>query len=231
MKRILLPVIVMLMCSCSPCHELIIGTYGEHLYRCSFDGDNLTILSSAEAVNPSYALACDGSIFAVSEAGDGSGVYSFGYDSFSKTAELHQTGTDPCFIMVYEGKYLMTADYSGGSISVFPIADGTLAPLVEQLKFEGSGPVSNRQESSHIHQLKVLPGWPEYILASDLGADVIRLIEVSCGHAGDDGIGLCHICWSPAATTKSSRYSASARTATWPSSQPACNSSPTCRPA
>ena len=88
----------------------------------------------------------------------------------------------------------MTADYSGGSISVFPIADGTLAPLLEQLKFEGSGPVSNRQESSHIHQLKVLPGRQGYILASDLGADVIRLIEVSCGHAGDDGIGLCHIC-------------------------------------
>jgi len=65
---------------------------------------------------------------------------------------------------------------------------------MEQLKFEGSGPVSNRQESSHIHQLKVLPDRQGYILASDLGADVIRLIEVSCCHAGDDGIGLCHIC-------------------------------------
>ena len=183
----------MLMCSCSPRHELVIGTYGEHLYRCSFDGDNFTILGSAEAVNPSYALACDGGIFAVSEAGDCSGVYSFGYDSFSNTAERHQTGADPCFIMVYEGKYLMTADYSGGSVSVFPIVDGVLGSRVEQLAFEGCGPVIGRQESSHIHQLKVLPGWQEYILASDLGADVIRLIEVSCGHAGDDGIAIFEI--------------------------------------
>lgn len=206
MKRILLPVIVMLMCSCSPRHELVIGTYGEHLYRCSFDGDNFTILGSAEAVNPSYALACDGGIFAVSEAGDGSGVYSFGYDSFIKTAELHQTGADPCFIMIYDGKYMMTADYSGGSVSVFPIIDGALCPRVVQLAFEGCGPVSGRQESSHIHQLKVLPGRQEYILASDLGADVIRLIKASCGHAGDDGIGLCHICDIPCPPGRGPRH-------------------------
>ncbi len=206
MKTFLFAAGVMLMCSCSPRHELVIGTYGEHLYRCSFDGDNFTILGSAEAVNPSYALACDGGIFAVSEAGDYSGVYSFGYDSFSNTAERHQTGADPCFIMVYEGKYLMTADYSGGSVSVFPIVDGVLGSRVEQLAFEGCGPISSRQESSHIHQLKTLPGWQEYILASDLGADVIRLIEVSCDHAGDDGIGLCHVCDIPCPTGSGPRH-------------------------
>ena len=197
MKTFLLAAGVMLMCSCSPRHELVIGTYGEHLYRCSFDGDNLTVLGSAEAVNPSYALACDGGIFAVSEAGDGSGMYSFNGDSFIKTAELHQTGADPCFIMVYEGKYLMTADYSGGSVSVFPIVDGVLGSRVEQLAFEGCGPVIGRQESSHIHQLKVLPGRQEYILASDLGADVIRLMEVSCDASGlthANGIEMSHVC-------------------------------------
>ena len=53
------------------------------------------------------------------------------------------------------------------------------------------------QESSHIHQLKTLPGRPEYILASDLGADVIRLIKVSCGLAGSSDIELCHVCYIP----------------------------------
>ena len=190
MKKALLAAGVMLMCSCNPRHELVIGAYGEHLYRCSFDGDSFTILGSAEAANPSYALTCDGNIFAVSETGQGSGVYSFNGDSFSKTAELRQTGADPCFIMIYEGKYVMTADYSGGSISVFPIVEGALGPRIEQITFEGCGPVSRRQESSHIHQLKVLPGWQEYILASDLGADVIRLIKVAC----EESIGLCHVC-------------------------------------
>ena len=130
--------------------EVVVGTYGEHLYRYSFDGNSFTMLGSAEAANPSYALAYGGNIFAVSETGASSGAYSFS-DGGVKTADLRQTGADPCFVMIYEGRYMMTADYSGGSISVFPIVDGGLAPLAEQLAFEGSGPVSGRQESSHIH--------------------------------------------------------------------------------
>lgn len=193
MKKTLIAAVTMLTCACGYSQELVVGTYGEHLYRYSFDGNRFTMLGSAEAVNPSYALAYGGNIFAVSETGAGSGVYSFSAEG-EKTADLRQTGADPCFIMIYEGKYLMTADYSGGSVSVFPISNGALDERMEQLKFEGSGPVSSRQGSSHIHQLKTLPGRPEYILASDLGADVIRLIKVSCGLAGSSDIELCHVC-------------------------------------
>lgn len=193
MKKTLIAAVTMLTCAYGYSQELVVGTYGEHLYRYSFDGNRFTMLGSAEAVNPSYALAYGGNIFAVSETGAGSGVYSFSAEG-EKTADLRQTGADPCFIMIYEGKYLMTADYSEGSVSVFPISNGALDERMEQLKFEGSGPVSSRQESSHIHQLKTLPGRPEYILASDLGADVIRLIKVSCDLAGSSDIELCHVC-------------------------------------
>ena len=45
-----------------------------------------------------------------------------------------------------------------------------------------SGAVSSRQEASHIHQLKAVPGKAEgYILATDLGADVIRLLKAGKG--------------------------------------------------
>ena len=193
MKKTIIAAVSMLTSAFCYSQEVVVGTYGEHLYRYSFDGNSFTMLGSAEAANPSYALAYGGNIFAVSETGAGSGAYSFS-DGGVKTADLRQTGADPCFVMIYEGRYMMTADYSGGSISVFPIVDGVLAQLMEQLKFEGCGPVSNRQESSHIHQLKTIPGRPEYILASDLGADVIRLIKVSCGLAGSSDIELCHVC-------------------------------------
>lgn len=80
---------------------------------------------------------------------------------------------------------LMTADYTGGSISIFPINGGRLDSLCCQMKFEGSGPVEKRQQSSHIHQLKELPEITgvqgKYILATDLGADVIRLLKVVSG--------------------------------------------------
>ena len=83
------------------------------------------------------------------------------------------------------GHFLMTADYTGGSVSVFPIKDGRLDSLCCQLKFEGNGPVVKRQQSSHIHQLRELPEIKgvqgKYILATDLGADVIRLLKVIPG--------------------------------------------------
>ena len=132
--------------------EICVGTYGDNLYIYGFDTKTLEFskTGSAEAVNPSYALSENGCIYAVSETGDRSGIYSFDLvdSGIVKTAELMQTGADPCFIMTYGG-YVMTADYSGGSRSI--------------------------------------PGREGWILASDLGADCIRLLNVSEG-------ALAHVC-------------------------------------
>ena len=174
--------------------QLVIGTYGEHIYTYSFDHkqNKFEFQDKAEAHNASYALAGglqDGrtGIYAVSECGEDSGVYSFelnaddstGTGDIVKTSHKQQTGADPCFVLLYdEGRYIMTADYSGGSISVFPIENGAVGDLCASLRFEGEGPVKDRQEASHIHQLKELPSQSgKWILASDLGADVIRLIK------------------------------------------------------
>lgn len=170
--------------------EICVGTYGDNLYIYGFDTKTLEFskTGSAEAVNPSYALSENGCIYAVSETGDRSGIYSFDLvdSGIVKTAELMQTGADPCFIMTYGG-YAMTADYSGGSVSVFPISDGKVQDCSQTLTFEGSGPVAGRQDSSHIHQLRSIPGREGWILASDLGADCIRLLNTS-------EEGLVHVC-------------------------------------
>ena len=186
--------------------NLVIGTYGEHLYIYNLDCQTLefTMRAQAEAKNPSYAFEGLGYIFAVSEVGEGSGAYSFklggdtdtGELTVDMSADIRQTGADPCFAIVYTGAYigphLMTADYSGGSVSVFPIRNGQIGERVEQICFEGSGPVEGRQESSHIHQLKAVPNAEGYILASDLGADVIRLLKTGKGE-GTGTLELTHI--------------------------------------
>ena len=185
--------------------DLVIGTYGEHIYIYNIDCQTLelTLKAKAEAKNASYALAEAGQIFAVSEVGEGSGAYSFqvnaaedGGMTLQKTADRRQTGADPCFVMHYAeqylGAYMMTANYSGGSVSVFPIRNGQIGERVEQICFEGSGPVEGRQESSHIHQLKAVPNAEGYILASDLGADVIRLLKAGKGE-GTGTLELTHI--------------------------------------
>ena len=165
--------------------NILIGTYVENIYVYSFDQSSLEFTEKAktEARNASYALAgkdAQGGIYAVSETGDGSGAYSFADDGkILLTSEKRQTGADPCFVLLHEG-YMMTADYSGGSISIFPIMkDGAIGDLVHRSVFHGSGPVTSRQEGSHIHQLKAVPGHDDLILASDLGADRIRLLRFS----------------------------------------------------
>ena len=162
--------------------EIITGTYGGQIYRYGFDTESLefTLLEKVGAENASYAIKDAGNIYAVSETGDASGAYSFSVGSQTvTTAEKRQTGADPCFIMKYDDR-ILTADYSGGSVSVFPLIDGSLGDCIQKLDFQGSGPVEGRQESSHIHQLKTIP-LTDWILASDLGADKIRLLRFENG--------------------------------------------------
>ncbi len=169
--------------------EIITGTYGGQIYRYGFDSESLEfdLLEKVKAENASYAIKDGNNIFAVSETGSASGAYSFSTgESTEMTAERRQTGADPCFIMKYDDK-ILTADYSGGSVSVFPVMDGALGDCIQRLEFEGCGPITNRQESSHIHQLKLIPQ-TDWILASDLGADKIRILRFENGtlvHKGD----------------------------------------------
>ena len=187
--------------------DIIIGTYGEQLYICSYNHRSMefSVRDSVKAKNPSYVLGEGDMIYAVSECGPSSGAYSFMEKSdgtYEKTAGLQQTGADPCFVMIHEqngGRFMLTADYSGGSISVFPVKDGKIEDRCHQLVFSGNGPVKARQEASHIHQLKVLPKTGvthgSHILASDLGADVIRLLhaEIPTDGPGTPQLRLTHI--------------------------------------
>ena len=158
--------------------EILTGTYGEQIYRYSFDTESLefSLIEKIKAENASYAIKDGNKILTVSETGDASGAYSFSIGSPTvMTADKRQTGADPCFIIKYDDK-ILTADYSGGSVTVFPLAEGILGDSVQRLEFQGKGPIEGRQESSHIHQLKTIPQ-TDWILASDLGADKIRLLR------------------------------------------------------
>ena len=184
--------------------KVTVGTYGEHIYTYEFDHQSREFIAKEmmTARNASYALPAKGDegeeyIFAVSECGGESGVYSFergagnGQKSFVQTGYRQETGADPCFVMLFDGgRYMMTADYSGGSVSAFQIENGAVVGLCASLKFFGEGPDKARQGSSHIHQLKELPyATGKWILATDLGADVIRLISAK---TGEDGLTFAH---------------------------------------
>lgn len=171
---------------------IYVGTYGNSLYRFIFEENTETVvpLGQANAVNPSYlALGAENAkdgiydVYAVSENGDSSAVMSFADDiSMTSTGKCGSVGNDPCYLLFdRETNTVMTADYSGGSVSVFGVHDdGAVGDRIQCLEFEGSGPVAGRQAASHIHQLKFLdaPDGDRYLLATDLGADRIRVMKV-----------------------------------------------------
>ena len=138
---------------------MLVGTYtsgdskGIYSFRFNEETGTATALSETEVENPSYlAVSADGKfIYTVSEFNnEQAAANAFAFNQEKGTLKLLNSqktgGEDPCYIIT-NGNNVITANYSGGSISVFPIAkDGSLLPASDIIKFEGSGTDKERQE-------------------------------------------------------------------------------------
>jgi 6-phosphogluconolactonase len=169
---------------------LFVGTYTEKeskgIYAYRFDAASfeLTPLGvAAETTNPSF-LAIDPShrfLYAVNEVqnfkGAGSGAVSaFAIDSLTrKLSLLNQVpsrGADPCYIAFdHTGKYALVANYTGGSVAVFPVQpDGTVGEPSAFVQHRGSSVNKERQEGPHAHWIETTPD-NRFAIAVDLGLD------------------------------------------------------------
>ncbi|MGH1562171.1 lactonase family protein [Mumia sp. DW29H23] len=90
------------------------------------------------------------------------------------------TGGSPCHAAVTaDGRWLLTADYTGGSVSLVELGpDGTPHARVDTLAMVGSGPVADRQEQAHPHMIAtdVLGG---LLICVDLGSDRLTSLAIS----------------------------------------------------
>lgn len=164
---------------------MLVGTYtsgtskGIYTYRFNEESGTAVPISETEIGNPSYLTpSADGKmVYAVSEFGDKrAAVNAFAFDRTNGTLRLLNSqptnGEDPCYLLT-NGHNIVTANYSGGSISVLPIAkDGSLLPASGVLQFKGSGIDKERQEKAHLHCVSITPDG-KYLLANDLGTDQI----------------------------------------------------------
>lgn len=164
---------------------LIVGTYtsgkseGIYLFRFDLLSAETEFISMAAVENPSY-LTCSHDykyIFAVTEnEGKPSYANAFSFDRrkgelvFINRQPTH--GDAPCFIATDpEGKSVVTANYGGGSITVFPVErNGALEPPAQVIRFTGHGTDPVRQEKPHIHCIGFTPDHLD-LLATDLGTD------------------------------------------------------------
>src|ERR1700719_4278423 len=143
---------------------VFVGTYtnkteSKGIYAYEFDADTGKLTPkgvAAETPDPSWvAVHPSGKyLYAANEAGKASTVSAFAVDTKSgKLALLNQLpslGEDPCYLSFDKtGNYLLVANYSSGTIAVFPIlADGRLGEHTALVKDQGAtGPNKERQEA------------------------------------------------------------------------------------
>ncbi|WP_293299227.1 lactonase family protein [Pedobacter sp. UBA4863] len=165
--------------------KLIVGTYtnkgnSEGIYVYDFDSKTahakqVSIIKNV--FNPSYLALSKNSdfLYSVYEDGTNSAASAFRFNATTGEANFLNKeatkGSNPCFILT-DGKNALTANYSGGSISVFGIkADGSLTSIKQNIQHIGSGP-DKRQASAHVHQVLFSPD-KKYVIATDLGEDKV----------------------------------------------------------
>ena len=168
---------------------LYVGTYtdkgakGIYVYRYDAGSGQLSDSQvAAETVNPSFVTIDDKKrlLYAVNELQKYQNESSGGVSAFSigPRRQLHllnevaSGGADPCYVSIDKsGKYVLVANYTGGSISVFPIRqDGSLGAPTAFIQHKGSGPNRERQEAAHAHWIETSPD-NRFAIASDLGID------------------------------------------------------------
>lgn len=137
----------------------------------------LTVTGASDAVADPTFLALDGDVlYAVSETDRGAAA------AFDVTGPAPRPLGTPVSVgaagpthLAVAGRYLLTADYTSGSVtSLARTADGGLGPVADQVRHAGSGPVADRQEGPHAHQVLPDPGG-RWVLDVDLGTDTITV--------------------------------------------------------
>src|SRR5260370_23105411 len=166
---------------------VFVGTYtskteSKGIYGYEFDADTGKLTPkgvAAETRDPSWvAVHPSGKfLYAASEAGKASSVSAFAVDAKSgKLTLLNQIpslGEDPCYLSFDKGgKYLLVANYSSGTIAVFPIlAEWRLGEHTALVKDQGAaGPNKERQEGPHAHWIETSPD-NRLVLVADLGLE------------------------------------------------------------
>ncbi|GAA4538860.1 beta-propeller fold lactonase family protein [Amycolatopsis samaneae] len=123
-------------------------------------------------------------LYAANETADGA-ITTVGVDDAGTLTALGTVGCggdDPCHLAVTsDGRFLLCANYSSGSLAVFGLAgDGRVTGRTDLVRHQGGGPVEDRQESAHVHM--AVPGADErgpFVSAVDLGTDEIRSYRIS----------------------------------------------------
>jgi 6-phosphogluconolactonase len=179
-----------------------IGTYtnktsSKGIYAYLFDpgtGKLSPLGVAAESEDPSFlAVHPSGKyLYAVNETDNFGGQKSGAVSAFSidsktgKLALLNQAATQgggPCHVSIDKtGKFVLVANYGGGSIAAFPVrGDGSLGVATAFVQHSGSSVGNERQTRPHAHWIGTSPD-NRFALAADLGLDEVLVYRFNAAN-------------------------------------------------
>ena len=179
---------------------MIVGTYtdggskGIYSYYFNQETGEAEALNSLALKNPSYlTISTDGRlVYAVSETNDEkASLNTIRLNPRTGDMQLLSSaavmGGDPCYVAT-NGKTVLTANYSGGSMSVFTLnQQGTKPELATLFLGTTGGPDLTRQNTPHVHCACFTPDG-KYALATDFSADRILSYRLNGQKAVANGI-------------------------------------------
>lgn len=195
-KRIFLIGILFLFCFQLQAQKsyVFVGSYnddknkeGIYIYELDTLTGVLNKLSSVRNIlNPSFlTLSANGKyLYACTEtkAVNAGSISSFSFNPQNQTLTFMNAqksgGDNPVYVSLHKsGKWIVNANYTGGSVAVHPISkDGSLQPATQIITYSDSSVNKTRQDHSHIHSSVFSPD-NDYLFLPDLGADKIRIYQ------------------------------------------------------
>ncbi|NWJ50130.1 MAG: lactonase family protein [Bacteroidetes bacterium] len=160
---------------------------GIYIYELDTLSGVLHKLSSVKNIlNPSFlTLSTDGKrLYACTETKtvNAGSISCFAFNPQNQTLSFINTqksgGDNPVYVSIHKSeKWIANANYSGGSVTVYPLAkDGSIEPAKQVITYSDSSVNKARQDHSHIHSSVFSPD-NNYLFLPDLGADKIRIYQ------------------------------------------------------
>jgi 6-phosphogluconolactonase len=163
------------------------GSKGIYLYRLdTASGELRFINTTGGVVNPSFLAIHPSKKFLYSVEsirGETGNICSFVIDR--QTGELSfnnkqsSEGIGPCHVIVdNSGKWVLAANYNGGTVSILPVnEDGSLGLATDHKVHSGSSVNTERQNEAHPHSIWISPD-NRFAIVPDLGIDKLVIYKL-----------------------------------------------------
>lgn len=141
------------------------------------------ITSAKNIINPSYLTVSPNGkyVYACTDTKtpNAGSVSSFEFNPENKSLTFLNSqrsgGENPVYVSVHKsGKWLANANYTEGSVSVYPLLEnGKIDSIAQNFQYTDGSTHKERQTKSHVHSAVFSPQF-DYLFLPDLGADKIR---------------------------------------------------------